>query len=277
MNFKIWNDILDKPQFVLSNSQSVTVLEGTDMGLNLSAIGNPEVESYQYWKGEQPLALSDRIRIGGPVLNISRVERSDAGKYSCEAMNSEGSDVINVEIFVKYPAEIVSISESMVVDLGSNVTIQCKADAYPRPKSFITWERENYDWSNARRASGDSIGYLHIPAVAASDSGTFTCVADNGIGASAQRDTVLLVRHGPIIDRSPRFTKAGAEIGHTAVLHCNVKAEPEVEIRWRRPGAPLLPENEKYHATMEKIGLNLYQVKKKFAIFINLFFMGEGL
>lgn len=52
----------------------------------------------------------DRIISEGPTLNITKLGRSDAGTYTCEAVNSQGSAMINISVIVeckKIPLQIV--------------------------------------------------------------------------------------------------------------------------------------------------------------------------
>lgn len=42
-----------------------------------------------------------RIVSEGPILNITKLNRDDAGVYTCEAINSQGSDMINITVVVE--------------------------------------------------------------------------------------------------------------------------------------------------------------------------------
>lgn len=43
----------------------------------------------------------DRIVSDGPVLNITKLSRHDAGTYTCEALNSQGGSIISINISVE--------------------------------------------------------------------------------------------------------------------------------------------------------------------------------
>lgn len=60
---------------------------------------------YTWTKDGQPIVASNsvnkRIMSDGPVLNITKLERGDAGVYTCRAKNAQGKSEINVTIVVE--------------------------------------------------------------------------------------------------------------------------------------------------------------------------------
>lgn len=61
--------------------------------------------TYTWTKDGVPLSNSaanvERLVADGSVLNITRLTRGDAGIYTCEAVNSQGSATINITVIVE--------------------------------------------------------------------------------------------------------------------------------------------------------------------------------
>lgn len=87
--------------------------------------------------------------------------------------------------------------------------------------------------------------FLIIYNVSREDSGIFDCLASNGIGDSVSGTATLLVKHKPIIDRSPLLTKSAVESGETGRLLCRAAGAPNVSFVWSREGQTLRTEESK--------------------------------
>lgn len=106
-NTKRFCNILDKPIFDPNNEETVTGIENEPLIITLKADGNPPNIVYTWTKDGLPIAQAsssvgiERIVSEGPVLNITRLSRNDAGTYSCEAINSQGSAMTHVNVTVQ--------------------------------------------------------------------------------------------------------------------------------------------------------------------------------
>lgn len=98
---------IDKPVFDEGNEKYVNGIEGEPLIITLRADGNPQSIAYTWTKDGLPIMQSssssgiERILSDGPMLNITNLSRHDAGVYSCEAINSQGSSVTQVNITVQ--------------------------------------------------------------------------------------------------------------------------------------------------------------------------------
>lgn len=93
---------LDPPKFVPAPSSTVVGVEGEQLQVAMRAHANPMSIAYTWTKDGQPIdAAAERIVSEGPILNITRLERSDAGIYTCEAVNSQGAETINITVIVE--------------------------------------------------------------------------------------------------------------------------------------------------------------------------------
>lgn len=94
----------DPPKFVGTPSNTSVGWEGEPLSVALNAVANPMSITYTWSKDGIPLsntgANAERIVATGSVLNFTRVLRSDAGIYTCEAVNSQGSVTVNITVVV---------------------------------------------------------------------------------------------------------------------------------------------------------------------------------
>ena len=155
------------------------------------------------------------------------------------------------------PATIKKITELVLADLGRNAYLECQVDANPVTRDMITWkkrknmtsdeEADSWNESNAtdpriRTTIEENRSFLIIYNVSREDSGTFDCVASNGIGEPVSGTATLLVKHKPIIDRSPLLSKSAVESGETGRLLCRAEGAPNVSFVWSREGQILRTE-----------------------------------
>lgn len=194
-------------------------VEGEPLRIELHATGNPLTMSYTWTKDGLPImnnAQGQRIISDGSTLNISKLSRNDAGSYICEAMNSQGTAIMEIQIvveckfrfmgkkilgtiyfFIDYldPPTIESVTENSSFVEGEEAVLACNIAARPLTAEHVTWIRAGYDMAQRTSISYDNgTSYLHISNVQRSDIGNFTCVVDNQRGSSAQRDVLLVVQ-----------------------------------------------------------------------------------
>lgn len=95
----------DPPKFVPPPSSTVVGNEGESLQVAIMANANPMSIAYTWTKDGQPIMTTahgaERIVSVGPILNITKLMRADAGTYTCEAVNSQGSAVINITVIVE--------------------------------------------------------------------------------------------------------------------------------------------------------------------------------
>jgi len=77
---------------------------------------------------------------------------------------------------------------------GSSVTLTCKVAGNPMVPSMVTWKREGFDMTRALPSYTDGVGTLYIETLERTDSGSFQCIADNGVGSPAEAEVALDVQ-----------------------------------------------------------------------------------
>ncbi|CAL4122494.1 unnamed protein product [Meganyctiphanes norvegica] len=216
--------VLYKPEWTDDAKDKLEVDEGESVFINVSAKGNPDSISYMWWhKGT--------VVMKGSSLNISSINKELTGTYKVVAENSEGSVEKNITISVKYGPTIMHISSTQNVSEGGSITLECHVDASPKPE--IEWVREGYEFKAKPVMHPDkNILYLEIKNASNIDTGVFECRAKNGVGTGSARNTSVIVRHAPVIDKTARYQKAAAEKGGTARLVCRASASPYVAFTW---------------------------------------------
>lgn len=137
------------------------------------------------------------------VLNITKVQKSDQGNFSCHYGSESNYTFIEpVEL-----AKVVQNSPARVeVETSKDTRIYCVIDAYPmkRYKSYIKWAREEdhgreYDWKQIRSQIINKTKFhivnptrvnmtLDIKSSSKKDNGTYYCIVDtlNSLPVSAK-------------------------------------------------------------------------------------------
>ncbi|XP_035697887.1 protein amalgam-like [Branchiostoma floridae] len=132
--------------------------------------------------------------IQSPNLLIRHVTRGDAGRYKCVADHVVRSASDALKMDVRYPASIISISDSLTGRAGDRITMQCVAEGNPLPN--ITWSRNGVrlrsdDRMLSRDVCASSLVLSNVPANA---TGTYVCTAVNNVGKSDVKSLLLSIR-----------------------------------------------------------------------------------
>uniref|UniRef100_A0A182Y6U2 Uncharacterized protein n=1 Tax=Anopheles stephensi TaxID=30069 RepID=A0A182Y6U2_ANOST len=270
--------VLYPPKFKPPPSSTVVGAEGEPLTVAMVATGNPMSISYTWTKDGLPILSStaklfssatrntalpgaQRIVSEGPILNITRLNRNDTGIYTCEAVNSQGSAMINISVVVEYGASIQSISENVTVSPGEEAMLSCTVEGKPLTEEHIRWERIGYDMTiktSTTFANGTS--YLHVKNARREDVGNFRCIADNRVANPTSRDVLLIVKFAPEIDKSPVMLRAAAGFGERARLPCRAQAAPRPKFYWSRSGQVLnVNQSAKFYVEHKQIDALTYE------------------
>ncbi|XP_055693660.1 nephrin isoform X2 [Lutzomyia longipalpis] len=257
--------VLYAPIFNPPPSNTVVGVEGEPLQVSLVATGNPQSIAYTWTKDGVPILNTangiDRIISEGPTLNITKLSRADAGIYTCEAVNSQGSAMINISVIVEYGTTITAVSENVVVNPGEDTMLSCTVEGKPLTAEHVRWERPNYDMTiktSTTFANGTS--YLHIKNALREDVGNFRCIADNRVANPTNRDVLLIVKFAPEIDKSPPLLRAATGAGERGRLPCRVEAAPKPTFIWARSGQQLnVNQSSKYFVEVKQVDAIAYE------------------
>lgn len=107
--------ILDKPVFVNSNLNSkISVREGEQFSISCVAHANPPSITYHWMKDEKLLGNF----VNNASLTLPKVNRQDAGRYTCEAENAEGFDRLLVDLLVLCKNKHVEHDKNMFLPIS---------------------------------------------------------------------------------------------------------------------------------------------------------------
>ncbi|XP_038107931.1 nephrin isoform X1 [Culex quinquefasciatus] len=255
--------VLYPPKFSPPPSSTAVGVEGESLTVAMVATGNPMSIAYTWTKDGLPILSSgvQRIVSEGPILNITKLTRNDAGVYTCEAVNSQGSAMINITVVVEYGASIKSISENVIVNPGEDAMLSCTVEGKPLNEEHIRWERIGYDMTiktSTTYANGTS--YLHIKDARREDVGNFRCIADNRVANPTSRDVLLIVKFIPEIDKSPPMLRAATSAGERGRLPCRAQSAPRPKFYWSRGGQSLnVNQTSKYYVEYKQIDSLTYE------------------
>ncbi|KFB47304.1 AGAP010742-PA-like protein [Anopheles sinensis] len=256
--------VLYPPKFKPPPSSTVVGAEGEPLTVAMVATGNPMSISYTWTKDGLPIlstAGPQRIVSEGPILNITRLNRNDTGIYTCEAVNSQGSAMINISVVVEYGASIQSISENVTVSPGEEAMLSCTVEGKPLTEEHIRWERIGYDMTiKTSTTFVNGTSYLHVKNARREDVGNFRCIADNRVANPTSRDVLLIVKFAPEIDKSPVMLRAAAGFGERARLPCRAQAAPRPKFYWSRSGQVLnVNQSAKFYVEYKQIDALTYE------------------
>ncbi|XP_075454900.1 MAM domain-containing glycosylphosphatidylinositol anchor protein 1 isoform X2 [Ascaphus truei] len=138
------------------------------------------------------------------------------------------------------PALKMSVNETLVVNPGDNITMQCSLTGGD-PSPQVTW---SHSPNPMPRNSSSQGGNLTIWKIGPEDSGYYNCTAINNVGNPAKKTVNLLVRSmkNATFQITPDVIKESESIqlGQDLKLSCHVDAVPQEKVvyLWYKNGRP---------------------------------------
>ncbi|XP_039299676.1 peroxidasin homolog, partial [Nilaparvata lugens] len=169
---------------------------------------------------------------------IINLEREDTGTYKCTASNYIGIITAVAQVLPTF----VTTPENLTTKSGSLARLRCVAEGSPAP--VITWFKDGNTVTPATRFSileGGST--LEIRDLKESDSGLYTCLAQNQVGSAEANADLRVKGFG---SRPPRILlrpyPISAPLGTSIELPCKADGDPVPVITWQRDGVKLVPD-----------------------------------
>ncbi|XP_058269543.1 nephrin isoform X2 [Hemibagrus wyckioides] len=246
-------NVLFSPEFAEDQVKLVEVIKDDVATLPVKVSANPDNISCEWiFHGEKVLRDRDP-RYHFPEtwgLEIWNVTRRDAGVYTVECSNTEGSNRTKIKLDVQYPPSVKMKTDPVQVNVGDTADLFCIADANPVTDDMFSWkwmgegEREVF----GEKSQDKSTGLLTIYEVTRAHAGPYQCTANNGIVPSASVVGQLVVRFAPELQKGAQWRKVASRgDGATdADVICQAEGVPRVKFSWAKNGIPLNFGNPRY-------------------------------
>ena len=137
--------------------------------------------------------------------------------------------------FVSVAPRLLLKPNRTLTETGRNVTWLCSATGNPRPR--VTWAKARGALPSGSLVTGE--GSLVITGVRKSDSGLYTCRAENLLGSVTASEQLVVFTALSFVRKPPE--KVEENFGISVQLPCEVKSELHSQVMWQYNGDPNLP------------------------------------
>ncbi|XP_063238751.1 lachesin-like [Bacillus rossius redtenbacheri] len=176
-----------------STPSSVAARENQNLTLACRAEGVPQPKIMWRREDGQPISIDKRKKVNvydGEQLNMTKISRVEMGAYLCIATNGVPPSVSKrIIVDVEFSPMIWVPNQLVGAPAGTDVTIECHAEAYPRAISY--WVYDNAMLLPNRKYSTDVAenSYrahmrLTVRALEPVDFGNYRCISKNSLGES---------------------------------------------------------------------------------------------
>ncbi|XP_040908757.1 neural cell adhesion molecule L1-like protein isoform X2 [Toxotes jaculatrix] len=229
----------EPPKWLSEPPQSQLTVIGSDVYIKCSVSGKPPPDIT--WRKNGELIQDDpgsNRRVFDDTLVLNNAKPEDSAVYQCEASNSHGSLLANVNVMILNMAPLILTRDyqEYAVILGGDIIMNCSVFSSPPPD--ISWVK--YDASETiegERFLSLQNGSLQIISAEKGDSGKYVCAAFNTEGKSAVT-AVLDVKDPTKIVDPPQDAQVIS--GSTAQLKCQAEYDKSLnssfEVIWRKDG-----------------------------------------
>ncbi|KAF6384426.1 BOC cell adhesion associated, oncogene regulated [Rhinolophus ferrumequinum] len=179
-------------------------------------------------------------------LQIVNASQEDEGMYKCAAYNpvtqevktSGSSDRLRVRRSTAEAARIIYPPEAqtIIVTKGQSLILECVASGIPPPR--VTWAKDGSSVAGYNKTRF-LLSNLLIETTSEEDSGTYRCMADNGVGQPG----AAVILYNVQVFEPPEVTVELSQLvipwGQSAKLTCDVRGNPPPSVLWLRNAVPL--------------------------------------
>ncbi|KAK1196573.1 TITIN protein, partial [Pygoscelis papua] len=243
--------ILKEPPSFVKKIENVTALAGDSITLQAVVKGSEPI-SVMWMKGKDIIQDDNKVRLtfehGLATLQITGVQLSSGGKYTCVAENDAGSQSCFGELAVKEPATIVDKAMSIDVTEGDPATLQCK---FSGTKDITAkWFKDGKELMLGPKYKinvTDTVSVLKVLHAEKKDSGEYIFEVHNDVGSSSCSASINVLD----LIIPPKFTKKLKKMdsikGSFVHLECIVSGSHPISIQWYKDGQEITAsEKHKY-------------------------------
>uniref|UniRef100_A0A224YX47 Down syndrome cell adhesion molecule-like protein 1 n=1 Tax=Rhipicephalus zambeziensis TaxID=60191 RepID=A0A224YX47_9ACAR len=200
--------------------------------------------TFQWLRSNVDASLLPNVRVvrfeDTLLLVVDPASAESSGNYTCAASNALGSDVQTVHIEVSVPPAWKKVPGDTEVREGYNRSFQCIAFGSPKPN--VTWskQKESRDgWMTMRADSRISFegSTMTIMDIQLSDTGTYSCVASNGVGPGITATFQLRINvPARFEEKSTVVTARRTEVTR---MKCQATGDQPLSIAWSKGSVKL--------------------------------------
>ncbi|XP_041423263.1 obscurin isoform X2 [Xenopus laevis] len=235
INFKI---NVKEPEPAFTNTDKIQ--KEVQATLNENATMSCEVSQakteVKWYKEGKLITSSKRVRVESEGksrrLVVEKVEKQDAGEYSCEAAGQK----INFKVTVKEPEPVFTnqdkVQKEVQANLTESATLSCEVS---QAKTEVKWYKEGKLITSSKRVRVESQGKsrrLVVEKVEKQDAGEYSCEA-----AGQKISFKINVKEPePVFANQEKVQKeVQATLTETATLSCEV-SKTKTEVKWFKDG-----------------------------------------
>ncbi|KAG8545857.1 hypothetical protein GDO81_020193, partial [Engystomops pustulosus] len=227
--------------WAFNETTSVASLLHGSVELKCEAKGSPP-PSITWFKDKRPIVSSPKsaYRDGGRSLQLSKVQLSDAGSYTCKASNHAGTVEKSylLEVYVAPHIEGAGVKPLVIrATLGRPLDLECSATGHPPP--VLSWLKDGLMVSEKEGLQiKDGGRTLHFSAVTESTQGDYTCIAISLAGETTLRYSVEVLIP-PTVQIGDGSDQVIVTVNDALDLSCFVTGHPTPRVWWLRNGFPV--------------------------------------
>ncbi|XP_040008517.1 neural cell adhesion molecule L1-like protein isoform X3 [Xiphias gladius] len=243
----------EPPKWLKEPPKSQLTVIGSDVHIKCSVSGKPppDITWRKNGKSFRDDPRSNR-RVFDDTVVLHNARPEDSAVYQCEASNSHGSVLANVNIMIMNMAPLILTRDyqEYAVIQGGDIIMNCRAFSSPPP--IISWAKDDTPKTIKReRFVHLQNGSLQIIGAEKDDSGKYVCAVFNTEGRSTV-SAVLDVKDPTKIVDPPQDVQVIS--GTTAQLMCQAEHDKSLrstfEVVWRKDGEEIplsFEENSSVH------------------------------
>uniref|UniRef100_A0A8C0PAT5 Ig-like domain-containing protein n=1 Tax=Canis lupus familiaris TaxID=9615 RepID=A0A8C0PAT5_CANLF len=244
--FEVQNDVgrssckanLIIPPSFTKRLKKMDSIKGSSIDLECIVAGSHPI-SIQWFKDDQEISASEKYKFSfhdnTAFLEISHLEGSDSGTYTCSATNKAGHNQCSGHLTVKEPPYFVEKPQSQ--DVNPSTRVQLKALVGGTAPMTIKWFKDNKELhSGAARSvwKDDTSTILELFSAKSADSGTYICQLSNDVGTATSKATLF-------VKEPPQFIKKPSPVlvlrnGQSTTFECQITGTPEIRVSWYLDG-----------------------------------------
>uniref|UniRef100_A0A8C6TPG3 Limbic system associated membrane protein n=1 Tax=Neogobius melanostomus TaxID=47308 RepID=A0A8C6TPG3_9GOBI len=180
------------------------------------------------WSLDPRVDLVTKGQLDSIFVAFVQVDVYDEGSYTCSIQTKQKPKTSHVYLIVQVPASIYKVSEDVIVNEGSNVTLSCLASGRPDP--IITWRLLNPSGIGYRFSAGWE-EFLDIIGIMRNQAGRYECKASNDVATPDVKYVNVVVNYPPTIQK---IQSSETPVGRVGMLQCDANAVPKPEFEWYR-------------------------------------------